>query len=468
MKVTNTGSKFRSWFFAGAWLIFVPGLLGAKGCDVGELGYDLACGHGGTSCAEGEFCEFEEAAACGARADGVCKPVPEGCDANYEPVCGCDGETYSNSCEANATGAAVEYAGPCSPEGSSSTTSSGDGDGTTTGSSGGDGDGSTSGGDGDGTTGGSSGSPTECTGNGEDSCKEGDFCSFTPEAQCGTEQAGTCQARPDGCDGYYEPVCGCDGETYSNACEAASEGVSVDHPGDCNGAGECTTDEECGPRSFCEYTIEESCGEGAPVGVCAARPEVCDDEYDPVCGCDGKTYSNSCVAQSAGQSVASLGACGADLGCETDEQCLSAEFCDFAMGSRCGGTGMPGTCTPVPEICTTEVNPVCGCDGVTYSNACEAQAASVSVEYLGACEDASQACGGISGQACPDGTFCRFLPDEMCGAGDQEGICSKVPSDAICDIFSAGPACGCDGKEYMTSCHAWQKEVSVASFGPCD
>lgn len=35
------------------------------------------------------------------------------CPTVIDPVCACDGETYNNSCEANAAGLLVDYEGAC-------------------------------------------------------------------------------------------------------------------------------------------------------------------------------------------------------------------------------------------------------------------------------------------------------------------------------------------------------------------
>lgn len=154
---------------------------------------------------------------------------------------------------------------------------------------------------------------------------------------------------------------------------------------------------QCGAGEFCD--LGASCHTPDAMGTCREPRQACTREFNPVCGCDGRTYPTACTAHAQRVSVLHDGPCneptgatnasggteGATCGTRGIAPCAEGLSCIHPMSANCGATDAPGTCQRRPEICTMDYNPVCGCDGRTYGNACGAAGAGVSVRTLGEC-----------------------------------------------------------------------------------
>jgi len=86
------------------------------------------------------------------------------------------------------------------------------------------------------------------------------------------------------------------------------QGPASVHPGAEGARCGRSGDARCADGLYCQHKVVPA-GEHADPAVCRARPTICPEIYQPICGEDGNVYSNACKAAAAGVNQAFVTAC---------------------------------------------------------------------------------------------------------------------------------------------------------------
>lgn len=227
----------------------------------------------------------------------------------------------------------------------------------------------------------------------------------------------------------------------------------------------CSQADPCGSDAeYCDYN-PDTCGTNGETGRCQPRPAPsdCGATVEPVCGCDDRTYPNSCAAAVAGYDVKSAGSCVGTMPCSRAMglKCDAKQYCDYEPNT-CGSSNEFGTCRDKPTSCPLEIlQPVCGCDNVDYSNECEARLAGQDVAHAGTCAG-NASCSAMTEQ-CDTYAYCEYL-DNSCGDNGSTGTCQPKPTlcEALDDV-----QCGCNNTDFKNLCEAHLAGWDVRAAGSC-
>lgn len=199
----------------------------------------------------------------------------------------------------------------------------------------------------------------------------------------------------------------------------------------------------------------------SPVGSTGRRPSVL------ACTAGCRKGNRVCLLASTHSTLLPLSShhsCGTLLALP----CPDGSFCNTAAGqcpTALGGLNTKGgVCKIKPDMCAQNVDPVCGCDGVDYSNECAASLKGVSIAAKGECTKGSALgnllpgtiggspspvavaevkgtsttdCGGLDSIKCAPEYVCIYQAGNECGAAKGLGKC-ELAGDMMCTVSFVG------------------------------
>ncbi|MFC2162672.1 Kazal-type serine protease inhibitor domain-containing protein [Candidatus Altiarchaeota archaeon] len=180
----------------------------------------------------------------------------------------------------------------------------------------------------------------------------------------------------------------------------------------------CMSSEAPEPVRATSTTVQEPSTTLSAPSTTVQEPIVraCTADWRPVCGVDGKTYSNKCMA--------------GDIEVAYDGECMQTHACSEDEKQR--------------KACTREYRPVCGSDGKTYSNGCMACSEGIDSWVDGECktekaDDLQGLCNDLGGKWLEAPKECEGISKDDCEANggshnECASACRNDPNAEICTL----------------------------------